>query len=295
VVTTLLPASLGFNKPVGVAVDGAGNVYIADTGNSAIEKWTAAGNSLAVLAGAGSGLIYPFGVAVDGAGNVYIADTGNNAIKKWTVANNSLTTLAPSSSGLNQPFGVAVDGAGNVYLADTWNNAIKGLPRAFVDSTAKNEPCAAGGDVLPVILPATQNLTGMFAPASDSTDWLTISGVSSGVVSFAFTANTSASPRTGNITVLGQTIAVTQASSVAVARPILTGGILLANGAFQMSFTAPTGAGFTVLSTTNLALSVTNWTEAGAAVETPTGSGQYVFTGSSVTNSGQRYFLVRTP
>ena len=99
-----------------------------------------------------------------------------------------------------------------------------------------------------MVLPSTQNLTGPFNPASDS-DWLTIGDVTSGVVSFTVTANPNAEARTGHLTVLGQTIAVTQASSVAVARPILTGGILLANGAFQMSFTAPTGAGFTVLGT----------------------------------------------
>ena len=83
--------------PYGVAVDGAGNVYIADTGNNAIKKWTAASNTVTTLVS--SGLSYPTGVAVDGAGNVYIADTGNNAIKEWTAANNTVTTLV--SSGLS--------------------------------------------------------------------------------------------------------------------------------------------------------------------------------------------------
>ena len=64
-----------------MAVDGAGNVYIADTGNNAIKEWVAASNTVTTLVS--SGLIFPHGVAVDGAGNVYIADTGNNAIKEW--------------------------------------------------------------------------------------------------------------------------------------------------------------------------------------------------------------------
>ena len=86
------------NDPYGVAVDGAGNVYIADTDNNAIKKWTAANNTVTTLVS--SGLKRPQGVAVDGAGNVYIADTGNNAIKEWTAANSNVTTLV--SSGLNR-------------------------------------------------------------------------------------------------------------------------------------------------------------------------------------------------
>ena len=125
-------------------------------------------------------------MAVDGAGNVYIADTGNNAIKKWTAANNTVTTLV--SSGLNMPQGVAVDGAGNVYIADTGNNAIKELPHAFVDPTAKLESAGRRQRCLAVVLPATANLLGPFAPTSDQ-PWLTITGITNGVVSFAFTAN----------------------------------------------------------------------------------------------------------
>ena len=209
-----------------------------------------------------------------------------------SAASGAVTTLV---SGLNNPLGVAVDGVGNVYIADSGNNAVKELPRAFVDPTAKPESALAGSDVLPVVLPATQNLTGPFAPASDSTNWLTINGVTNGVVNFTFTANTNASPRTGNITVLGQSIAVTQTNGVAVTPPTLTGGSILASGAFQMGFTAPTGLGFTVLSTTNLTLSVTNWTVAGTAVETPAGSGQYQFSDPAATNGGQRFYRVRSP
>ena len=107
---------------------------------------------------------------------------------------------------------MAVDGAGNVYIADTGDNAIKELPHAFVDPTARSESLAAGNDALPVVLPATENLLAPFAPTSDQ-PWLTITGITNGVVSFSFTANTGPS-RTAHITLLGQTIPVTQAAPV---------------------------------------------------------------------------------
>ncbi len=207
-VTTLVS---GLNEPWGVAVDGAGNVYIADFNNKAIKKWTAANNTVTTLVA--SGVNWPTGVAVDGAGNVYIADYYNNAIKKWVAANNTLTTLL--ASGLYAPFGVAVDGVGNVYIADTGNNVVKELPHAFVDRTTKSEGAAAGSDVLPVVLPATANLLAPFAPTSDQ-PWLTITGITNGVVSFAFGANTSGTNRNAHITLLGQAIAIAQAPPVPI-------------------------------------------------------------------------------
>ncbi len=250
--TTLV--SSGLSRPYGVAVDCAGNVYIADTYNNAIKEWLAASNTVITLVS--SGLAHPYGVAVDGSGNVYIADTYHNAIKEWWAASNTVTTLV--SSGLSHPFGVAVDGSGNVYIADTYNNAIKERPRVFVDSTAKTEPPSGGSDSLPVVLPATANMAGPFAPTNHS-PWLTIIGVTNGVVSFAFTANSSATNRTANITVLGMTVAVTQS-----ALPVLTGVAVLTNGAFQFGFSNTPGASFTVWTATNLMLPLANWTPLGA-------------------------------
>jgi DNA-binding beta-propeller fold protein YncE len=283
-VTTLV--SSGLSLPFGVSVDAAGNAYIADTLNNVIEEWTAANSTAATLV---LGLSQPRGVSVDGAGNVYIADQANNAIKEWIAASNTVTTLV--ASGLNYPWGVAVDGAGNVYMADYGNNAIKELPHAFVDPTAKAETAAAGGDALPVVLPATANLTGPFAPASDS-DWLTITGSTNGVVSFAFTANPLATSRTANISLLGQTIPVTQ-SAAPVTPPTLTGLTILGNGAFQFGFTNDQDAPFTVLTTTNLSLPLTNWTVLGTL--TNNGSGQYLFTDLTATNRGQRFYRVSSP
>jgi DNA-binding beta-propeller fold protein YncE len=234
-VTTLV--SSGLNGPWGVAVDGAGNVYIADGGNNAIKKWTAASGTVTALVS--SGLNGPGGVAVDGAGNVYIADTGNNAIKKWTAANNTVTTLF--SSGLDAPFGVAVDGAGNVYIADSWNNAFKELPRAFVDTAAKTEGATAGSDVLPSVLPASENLLAPFAPTS-SQSRLTISGTANGVVSFAFTDNSGPS-RTAQVTVLGVNIAITQAGlfTAALGTNALTEAAPAGSDSVVLTVSLPTG------------------------------------------------------
>ena len=146
-----------FNLPAGAAVDSAGNVYVADTGNSIIRKITPAGKvtTLAGKAGKtgsanGTGgsarFFFPNSVAVDSAGNVYVADTDNNTIRKITPTG-VVSTLAglADSSGLvntngsaarfNEPFGVAVDKAGNVYVADTRNNAIRKVTPAGAVTT----------------------------------------------------------------------------------------------------------------------------------------------------------------
>jgi hypothetical protein len=136
--------SAGFSDPSGVAVDGAGNVYVADAGNSTIRK-ISAGGAVTTLAGqagvAGSSdgtgaaarFNAPRGVAVDSVGNVYVADTENDTIRKIT-AGGTVTTLAGvagqtgsgdgagGSARFNAPYAVAVDGPGNVYVAD-FNNA----------------------------------------------------------------------------------------------------------------------------------------------------------------------------
>ena len=169
------------------------------------------------------------------------------------------------------------------------NNAIKELPHAFVDPTAKVESLAGGSDVLPVVLPATANLLGPFAPTSDQ-PWLTITGVTNGVVSFSFTANTGPS-RTAHITLLGQTITVTQ--PVIATPPTLTGLQMLGNGVVQFAFSNNPSASFTVLSTTNLSLPLTKWTVVGAP--TVVAPGLFQFTSQPTTNDAARFYVVRSP
>ena len=325
VVTALVP--LGLAYPDGVAVDAAGNVYIADYFDGAMKQWGAASGIVTTLA---SGLDYPGGVAVDAAGNVYITGYNDGTLKRWSAANGTVETLispqlhGPSgvavdaagnvyianyfsttitkwtaasglvsslvASALASPAGVAVDLAGNVFIAAPGNGTVYGLPRAFVDATAKMEPAAAGSDTLPAVLPSTANLTGPFAPTSDSA-WLTITGSTNGVVSFSFAANSTAAPRTAQLTVLGESIPITQTG--AVLAPILTGARVLPNGGFQFKFSGTPGAAYTVLSTTNLALPTTAWMTAGLAVESP--AGQFQFTASPPLGGGPHFFQVRFP
>ncbi len=156
------------NQPKSVAVDAAGNVYIADAGNGVIEKVTPGGD-LSVIAGGGAtppsttpgpatsaALSFPSGVAVDANGNVYIADAGNNVIEKVTPdgdlsviagggATPPSTTPGPATSAqLISPSGVAVDAAGNVHIADTGNNVIE-----KVTPDGDLSVIAGGGGTLP--------------------------------------------------------------------------------------------------------------------------------------------------
>ncbi|SHN37867.1 cadherin-like beta sandwich domain-containing protein, partial [Mucilaginibacter sp. OK098] len=121
--SSFVTIATGFSAPSGVAVDAAGNVYVADQGNNAIKKIPAGGGSPVTI---GSGFIDPFCVAVDAAGNVYVGDHSSAGIKKIPVGGGAPVILG---SGLNEPVGgVAVDGAGNIYVGDRGNNAVKEIP-----------------------------------------------------------------------------------------------------------------------------------------------------------------------
>jgi len=146
-----------FKFPTGVAVDTAGNVYVADRSNHLIRKITPTGvvSTLAGLAnisgandanGTAATFNFPSGVAVDTAGNVYVADLSNRLIRKITptgtvstLAGNAGTTGAINATGTNatfdNPFGVAVDTAGNVYVADSSNHLIRKITPAGVVTT----------------------------------------------------------------------------------------------------------------------------------------------------------------
>ena len=118
-----------------MAVDGSGNVFVADTQNNAVKEIVAAG-SYTTINTLGSGFNQPNGVAVDGNGNVYVGDTGNAAVKE-IVAAGGYTTVNTLGSGFDYPTGVAVDVNGNVFVADTNSNGPVG--------NAVREILAAGG------------------------------------------------------------------------------------------------------------------------------------------------------
>ena len=120
--SVLNTGSLTLANPFGVAVDGAGDLYITDTGNSRVVEVTAAGTA-SVLSTGGLTLKQPNGVAVDGAGDVYIADTVNSSVVEVTTAGTA-SVLSTGGLTLSQPFSVAVDGAGDLYITDTGNNRV---------------------------------------------------------------------------------------------------------------------------------------------------------------------------
>lgn len=122
--TTVLPFN-GLYQPQGLAVDGAGTVYVADFNNRVISM-AAGSNSQKELPF--TGLSYPEGVAVDSQGAVYVADRGNSRVLKLAAGSNTQTVLP--FNGLNNPDGVAVDPVGNVYVADTDNNRVVKLDAA---------------------------------------------------------------------------------------------------------------------------------------------------------------------
>jgi serine/threonine protein kinase, bacterial len=104
-----------------VAVDGAGDVFIADTYNNRVVEvpWTGSGFGAEITLPA-SGLNDPYGVAVDTAGDVFIMDTYNNRLVElpWTGSGYGAQITLPAS-GLINPYGVAVDTAGDVFIANT--------------------------------------------------------------------------------------------------------------------------------------------------------------------------------
>jgi hypothetical protein len=155
------------NGPQGVAVDGSGNLFIADTGNSAIRKVTGLNTSsttMTTVAGTlGTGCtIQPCGdggaatsaklnnpndVTVDASNNLFIADTNNNRIRKFTVGGNisdfaGSTTAASGSTdatgtaaSFNLPYGITVDGSANLFVADYSNNKIRKITSGQVVTT----------------------------------------------------------------------------------------------------------------------------------------------------------------
>ncbi|WP_307840364.1 RICIN domain-containing protein [Streptomyces sp. G44] len=123
--------------PHDVAVDSAGDVYIADYGNHQIRKVTADGKISTVVGKSTYGsapdgtpatdaqLKHPSAVAVDSAGNLYIADSGNQRIRKVTKADGKIRALAGTASApLNVSVGMAVDSVGDLYVADYGSHRI---------------------------------------------------------------------------------------------------------------------------------------------------------------------------
>jgi kumamolisin len=160
-------SSFTFKNPQGVAVDGSGNVYVADSGHDTIVKITPSGTASVFAGKSGtSGYVNatgtsarfnnPLGVAVDSSGNVYVADFGNYVVRKIN-SSRVVTTLAgtPNVGGyldgvgtsalFNSAAGVSVDGSGNVYVSDAV------IP---LNGSGSPDSPAAGNNLLRKVTPA---------------------------------------------------------------------------------------------------------------------------------------------
>ena len=114
-----------FNRPVAMAVDAAGNVWVADKENDRLEKFNPKGEYLAQIGsfGAGNGqLNEPRGVAIDAAGNIWVADAGNARIEEFSAAGAYIRQIGPGESAtdgtLQIPSGIAIGAEGNIFVTD---------------------------------------------------------------------------------------------------------------------------------------------------------------------------------
>jgi len=118
--TTL--GTLGGFAPNAAAVDYDHNLYIVDSSNWLVWKYTPAGDWSTI----GAGYNRPQDVAVDGAGDVFVADFGNDRVVEVTPAGVQTTV----GTGLSEPTAVALDGKGDVYIADFGNNRVVKVDRS---------------------------------------------------------------------------------------------------------------------------------------------------------------------
>ena len=162
------------NNPVGIAVDGAGNIYFADSFNSRVRKVAIGTGVITTIAGTGAinfsgdngpaasaSLYYPYDVAIDTSGNLLIADNGNNRIRRVDARTGVITTVAgngtkgysgdngpATSASLNGPLGVSFDTVGNLYIADTFNSRIRkvAIGTGIITTIAGNGTAGFSGD-----------------------------------------------------------------------------------------------------------------------------------------------------
>lgn len=174
------------NFPTGVALDGAGDVFVADTQNNVIRDLVASTGLMQTVAGRGTAgssgnggnptnalLNAPAGVFSDAVGNLFIADTGNNLIREVVAATNTIQTVAgggPNGDGglatqasLSSPKGVFVDRSGDIFIADTGDNRVREVIAAtgIIQTIAGNGTAGFSGDNGPATSAQLHSPTGV--------------------------------------------------------------------------------------------------------------------------------------
>jgi sugar lactone lactonase YvrE len=283
------------NDPVMVAVDGSGNVYVADKTNNRIRMISAATGLITTIAGTGTAgfggdggaataaqLFQPVGIGVDASGNVYFTDTQNSRVRKIGVATGVITTIAGTgvygyAGEGGSANGLAVDRSGNVYVCDLVNNRIRFIdfttPLIGFSEAGANIGSAAGtGKVDFTTLPA-----GGYWVASSSAAWLAlgaISGTGASTLNYSYGGNPNIGNRGATITINGASYAVTQVGSTVTlsARSTMVAPSA-STGTFSVTVTPP-------LSWT--AFSSSSWLTA----TPPSGTGSATVTYSYSANAG---------
>jgi uncharacterized protein (TIGR03437 family) len=214
--------SAELNLPVGIALDSAGNLYIADYGNYTVRKVSASGATITTIAGTGAfgssgdggpankaALGFPYGIAVDAAGNVYFSDTANQNVRKITTDGN-IHTVATGVTAQS----LAIDSAGNLYYANYLDSTVRrilpngtqvviagngtsgysgdGGPATFaqlngpygvaIDPSGNIYVADAGNDLVRLLTPAALTVTGVANAASNASAAATGSYVSPGEI-----------------------------------------------------------------------------------------------------------------
>jgi trimeric autotransporter adhesin len=220
--------------PQGVALDAAGELYIADSGNSCIRKvsggviTTVAGNGTQGFTGdngpaTNAQLLNAQAIALDSRGNLYIADTDRIRV----VSNGFITTVAGNGtqgfSGdggsameaqLSFPTALTVDSASNIYFADSTNDRVRVLTPSGFSLLPSSMVVWAQASTGRITVGAPREDAAW--TASSNASWLTVTsggaGVGSGTVDYSVAANRSAKPRTGALSIAGLIFSITQAA-----------------------------------------------------------------------------------
>jgi uncharacterized protein (TIGR03437 family) len=310
------------NFPAGIALDSAGNLYIADASNNRVRKVntagiisTYAGNGNVVFSGDGvqatTTAVQPEGLTVDSAGNLYIAETSDSRIRKvdtsgviTTIAGQTKKTSGFSGDGgpataaaLAGPIGMVVDPSGNLYFADNSNSRVRKVSAAGIITTYagisgnSSTPIGDGGPATSAFLGNTKDVV------LDSAGNLYIASSAGGVVRIRKVtpgaAGLSASPTSlsfaytiGGTTPTGQTVTVSNASAVS-----FTAAASTTSGNDWLSVTPTSGATPSTLTVSVNPAGLPGGVYQGAVTLTPNGGSAVSFSVTlTVTGAGAPIF-----
>jgi hypothetical protein len=282
----------------GVAFDNAGNLYATFPNYIEVSKlyYNPAFSAFGFTPSnsTSSHLSYPVNMAFDSADNLYVANNPNaepshfyqpspydNMIEEFST---NFTYIGTFATGLNGPSGMAYDSGGNLYVANSGTNG--SLQNTIVKFTS--------GGVLSTFATASSGLNAPQGLAFDSAGNLYVANSGNGNI-LKFTPDGSSSVFASGLNA-PTSIAIFPGQNVwsATAATVITlnNPKTVPSSGFKFEFNGNTGLAFTILATTNVSLSLSNWTIIGSSVEIS--PGQYQFTDPQATNGGQRFYRIRS-